>query len=72
MAGLSGWLLPRGTTVEVNKDAYVQPEPLQRAQTAQIYNAIRDEVTGAPVMTVQQIQEAERLTNATPQGGPIG
>jgi HK97 family phage portal protein len=72
MAGLSGWLLPRGTTVEVNKDAYVQPEPLQRAQTAQIYNAIRDEVTGAPVMSVQQIQEAERLTNATPQGGPIG
>ena len=36
MAGLSEWLLPRGTTVEVNKDAYVQPDPLTRAQTAQI------------------------------------
>jgi HK97 family phage portal protein len=71
MAGMSEWLLPRGTTVEVNKDAYVQPEPLQRAQTAQIYNNIRDEA-GNPVMTVEQIQAAERLTNATPQGGPIG
>ena len=36
MAALSGWLLPRGTAVEVNRDAYVQPEPLERAQTAQI------------------------------------
>ena len=43
MAALSGWLVPRGTRVEVNRDAYVQPEPLVRAQTAQIYNAIRDE-----------------------------
>ena len=29
MAALSGWLLPRGTRVEVNRDAYVQPEPLR-------------------------------------------
>ena len=36
MAGLSEWLLPRGTTVEVNQDAYVQPGPYERAQTAQI------------------------------------
>ena len=28
MAGLSEWLLPRGTTVELNSDNYVQPEPL--------------------------------------------
>jgi HK97 family phage portal protein len=61
MAGLSEWLLPRGTTVEVNKDAYVQPEPLQRAQTAEIYNRIRDEQTGQPVLTVDEIREAERL-----------
>jgi HK97 family phage portal protein len=72
MAGLSEWLLPRGTTVEVNKDAYVQPEPKTRAETAQILNSIRDDETGTPVMTVEQIQAAERLTNATPAGGPIG
>jgi HK97 family phage portal protein len=68
MAGLSEWLLPRGTTVEVNKDAYVQPEPLQRAQTAQIYNSIQD-ADGNPVLTVEQIREAEKIRN--PQGGPI-
>ena len=64
-AGLSEWLLPRGTTVEVNKDAYVQPEPLVRAQTAQIYNAIRDETTGQSAMSVAEIREAERLDEAT-------
>ena len=64
MAGLSGWLLPRGTTVEVNKDAYVQPEPLVRAQTAEIYNRIKDE-TGQSAMTVAEIREAERLDDRT-------
>ena len=29
MAALSQWLLPRGTAIEVNRDAYVQPEPLR-------------------------------------------
>jgi hypothetical protein len=71
MAGLSEWLLPRGTTVEVNKDAYVQPEPLTRAQTAQIYNSIQDK-DGNPVLTVQQIQEAERLDQTdTVAAGPV-
>lgn len=77
MDALSGWLLPRGTEVQVNSDTYVQPEPYVRAQTAQIYNNIRDE-QGNPVMTVQQIQEAENLMVGTPTpaptlqgGGPI-
>ena len=35
MGALSGWALPRGTFVELNRDAYVQAEPLQRAQTYQ-------------------------------------
>jgi phage portal protein BeeE len=65
MSALSGWLLPRGTRVEVNRDAYVQPEPLVRAQTAEILNRIRDEM-GRPVMTVEQIQTAERLNNSSP------
>lgn len=66
MSAMSEWALPRGTRVEVNRDAYVQPEPLQRAQTAQILNAIRDE-QGVPVMSVEQIQQAERLSNSTPE-----
>ena len=33
VAALSGWALPRGTEVEVNRDEYVRPGPLERAQT---------------------------------------
>jgi len=71
MAALSGWALPRGTMVEVNQDSYVQPEPLVRAQTYQILASIQDPVSGQPVITVQQIREAERLTNATPLSGVV-
>jgi HK97 family phage portal protein len=65
MSALSGWALPRGTTVEVNRDEYVRPGPLERAQTWQILNNIRDN-DGNPVVTVAQIQELERYSNAAP------
>jgi HK97 family phage portal protein len=71
MSALSEWLLPRGTLIELNKDSYVQPEPLQRAQTYQILNAIVDPVTGKPALSVEQIQQIERFTNATPQEGAM-
>jgi HK97 family phage portal protein len=58
MAGLSEWLLPRQTTVDVNKDAYVQPPPLERAQTAQILVAM-----GA--MSVEEVRAAEMLDTKT-------
>ena len=61
MAALSGWLLPRGTRVEVNRDAYVQPEPLMRAQTAQILQRDPRRRDGNPVMIVEEIRAAERL-----------
>ena len=66
MAGLSEWLLPRGTTVEVNKDAYVQPEPLTRAQTEQI-------LVGMGAMSVEEVRAAERLDDqtATVIAGPV-
>jgi len=60
MAGLSGWLLPRGTTVEVNRDAYVQPDPLTRAQTAATLHGIVDP-QGNPALTVEEIRAAERF-----------
>jgi phage portal protein BeeE len=60
MGALSGWALPRGTTIEVNRDAYVAPPPLQRAQTAQILNGIVD-AQGNPALTVDEIRQAERL-----------
>jgi len=64
MSGLSGWLLPRGTSVEVNRDAYTQPAPLERAQTAQILNSIVDK-NGNPAMTVEEIRDRERLDDST-------
>ena len=58
MAALSGWALPRGTTVELNRDAYVQPGPLERAQTEQI-------LVGIGAMCVDEVREVERLTETT-------
>jgi HK97 family phage portal protein len=66
MSALSQWALPRGVRVEVNRDAYIQPEPLQRAQTAQILAGIVDPVTGQQALTVDEIRAAERLDNSTP------
>ena len=65
MSALSEWLLPAGTAVEVNRDAYIEPEPLQRAQTAEILNRIRDP-QGNPALTVPEIRAAERLDDTTP------
>jgi HK97 family phage portal protein len=65
MSGLSGWLLPRGTRVEVNRDEYVQPGPYERAQTAAILNGLVDE-RGNPALSVAEIREAERLDDTTP------
>jgi HK97 family phage portal protein len=72
MAALSQWLLPRGTGVELNRDAYVQPDPYQRAQVAQIYSNIRDP-QGNPVLSVEEIRTIERIRTAgtvglAPQG----
>ena len=54
MHALSGWALPRGTNVEVNRDEYVRPGPLERAQTYDIMVRI-----GA--LTPEQVQELERF-----------
>lgn len=63
MAALSGWLLPHGTRVELNRDEYVQPGPKERAETWKILNEIADD-TGR-VMTAEQIKHAERLDDAS-------
>lgn len=56
---LSGWALPAGTTIEVNRDEFVRPGPLERAQTYQI-------LVGLGVLTVEQVQEIERFAIAAP------
>jgi HK97 family phage portal protein len=59
MAALSGWALPRGTTVEVNRDEFVKAPPLERAQTHAIY-------VGLGIETVEEAREAERFGIAAP------
>jgi len=59
MAALSGWALPRGTTVEVNRDEFVKAPPLERAQTWAIYHGI-----GA--VTTEEIRQGERFGVAAP------
>jgi len=66
MSALSGFLLPRGTRVELNRDEYVQPGPKERAETAAILNGIVDPVTGQPVLSVGEIRDAERFDDSTP------
>jgi HK97 family phage portal protein len=66
MKALSGWALPRGTWVELNRDEYVAAEPLERAQTAQILFGIQDPVTGERALTIPEIRAVERLDNSTP------
>jgi hypothetical protein len=57
--------LPRGTTVELNRDEYVKPELKERAETYAILANIRDP-EGNPVLTVAEIRELERYGNAAP------
>jgi phage portal protein BeeE len=52
-AALSNWALPAGTTFELNRDAYVQPGPYERAQTWQI-------LTSIGVLTAEQVADIER------------
>lgn len=51
---LSGWALPHGTSIEVNRDEYVRPGPLERAQTYEILVSI-----GA--LTAADVQQLERF-----------
>ena len=66
------WLLPRGVRVELNSDKYTQADPLERAQTDQILNAIVDPATGQSAKTVQEIREEERLDNSSPDQLMLG
>ena len=58
MLALSGFLTPRGTGLEVNRDEYIKPGPLERAQTWQLY-------VGMGAVTPEQVQVAERFTTAS-------
>jgi HK97 family phage portal protein len=59
MQALSGWALPWGTTVELNRDAYVQPPPKERAETWEI-------LTRIGVLTPAQVKAIERYSLGAP------
>jgi HK97 family phage portal protein len=63
MAALSQWALPRGAAIELNRDAYVEADPYQRAQTYQILYTI-----GA--LSIDEIRAAERFQTAGAAGLP--
>ena len=56
---------PAGTTIELNRDEYVQPGPLERAQTVADPQRIR--TTREPVLTVDQIQETRTVRRSPPR-----
>ena len=64
MEALSGWLLPRGTTVEVNRDEYLRPGPLERAQTLEI-------LLRTNVISLAEAQEQERYGGAAAPAPPL-
>jgi HK97 family phage portal protein len=57
MAALSGWVLPRGQSVELNRDEYSRPALLERAQAYQILH-------GLGALSTPEIRVMERLTDA--------
>jgi hypothetical protein len=65
MEALSGWALPRGTTVEVNRDEYVRPALNERAEAyATLFGLVDEE--GNRAITIAEIREAERYDLAAP------
>lgn len=72
MGALSNFLLPRGTKVELNRDEYVQPGPLERAQTAQILFNIVDPASGQRALTIDELRYSERLDDVIPDQPTAG
>lgn len=66
MAAMSGWALPRGTSIELNRDEYSRPAFAERATAwATLFNIV-DPETGERAISVEEIRAAERLIGQTP------
>lgn len=65
MEGLSGWVLPHGTSADINRDDYTRPGLLVRYQAYQI--AILN-----GILTPEQVQEMERLMGTEAAGALTG
>jgi HK97 family phage portal protein len=60
MAGLSGFVVPRGVGVELNRDAYIQAGPLERAQAWQALHGIVDP-DGTQALSAAEVRAIERV-----------
>lgn len=66
MSALSGWALPRGQSVELNRDEYSRPALKDRAEAYERLAAIVDPTTGQPAITAEEIRTMERLISQAP------
>ena len=64
MAALSGWALPRGTAIELDRDEYIRPGMFERAQAYSM-------LIGSGVLTAQEVRVMERY-RSTGQVPPSG
>lgn len=64
VAALSYWALPAGTALELNRDEYVKPGPLERAQYYATMHGIAD--ASGEAITVPEIRILERFDTAAP------
>lgn len=58
-AALSGWLLPRGWALELNRDEYTRPGMFERAQAYSM-------LVGAGILSAQEVRTFERYAGAAP------
>jgi HK97 family phage portal protein len=65
MQALSGWLLPRNSTIEVNRDEYLSPALPELVGAYATLFGLVDE-TGNRAMTIDEIREATRIGVAAP------
>lgn len=65
VAALSKFALPSGTTLELNRDDYIRPDPVSQATYYQMMHGIVDP-DGFQALPARKIAEMERFTVAAP------
>lgn len=65
MSALSGWALPRGQTVELNRDEYTRPAFNERVEGYVKLNSIEQD--GKRAISIDEIRTMERLTGDAPE-----
>jgi HK97 family phage portal protein len=68
MSALSGWALPRGESVELNRDEYSRPSLKERAEAYKILSEIPDVLSGAEIRVMERLVDAD-VPNETGNDG---